>query len=323
MNKIDEAFIKALSEVGSRGAFGRAMLQLGETMDTLVVVTADLADATRVTEFRKRFPAKFINVGIAEQNMVGIATGLAMAGKTVFATTFAAFAALRSCEQLRTDMGYQKANVKLVGADGGVVMGTLGNTHYALEDISVVRAMPNITLLSPADGLEIYKTTLAAAEHTGPVYIRLTGGGDNPIVYHEDYKFEIGKAITLTEGRNVTLFATGSMVAAAVGAARLLKDAGVSARVVDIHTIKPLDTQTIIKAVHETGLLVTVEEHSIIGGLGAAVAEAVAGEGNAPRLIRIGLPDSFGPIGTYHEQLERYGLTDKHIAEKVIAGLKK
>lgn len=321
MMKIDEATIKTLSEAGSRGAFGKTMLYLGETMDNLVVVTADLSDATRVTEFRKRFPAKFINVGIAEQNLVGIASGLALAGKTVFATTFAAFAALRSCEQLRTDMGYQKANVKLLGADAGVVMGTLGNTHYAVEDISVVRAMPNITLLSPADGLEIVKATLASAEMHGPVYIRLTGGANNPVVYHEDYDYKVGKAVTLAEGDDIAIFATGSMVATALGAARILKDAGVSSRVMDVHTIKPLDEDAIRKAVRETGLLVSVEEHSVIGGLGAAVAEVVAGEGNAPRLLRIGLPDSFGPIGTYREQLERYGLTEKQIAEKILAAL--
>ncbi len=322
MLEINEKTINTLSEIGSRGAFGKAMLYLGETMDDLVVVTADLSDATRVTEFRKRYPHKFYNVGIAEQNMVGIASGLALAGKTVFATTFAAFASMRCCEQLRTDMCYQKANVKLVGADGGVVMGTLGNTHYAIEDISIVRGMPNIVILSPADGLEIVKATIAAAYYKGPVYLRLTGGRNNPIVYREDYKFEIGKAITLKEGKDVTIFATGSLVAVALQAADLLNSKGISARVVDIHTIKPLDDEVIKKAIRETGLIVTVEEHNILGGLGAAVAEIVAGEGNAPRLVRIGLPDSFGPIGTYAEQLERYGLTGENIANTVINKLK-
>jgi transketolase len=322
MITINESNVKKWSEIGSRGAFGEAMLHLGETMADLVVVTADLADATRVTEFRKRFPRKFYNVGIAEQNMVGIASGLALAGKTVFATTFAAFAAMRCCEQLRTDMGYQKANVKLIGADGGVVMGTLGNTHYAVEDISIVRAMPNIVVMSPADGLEIVKATLAVAEYKGPVYFRLTGARDNPVVYRDDYGFEIGKAVTLREGKDVALFATGAMVANAVSAAKGLGSRGISARVVDFHTIKPLDADVIRKAVKETGLIVTVEEHSILGGLGAAVAEIMAEEGNAPRLVRIGLPDSFGPIGTYAEQLRRYRLTDKDIEETVVAKLK-
>ena len=323
MMEINETNIKTWSEIGSRGAFGKAMLYLGDTRSDLVVVTADLSDATRVTEFRNRFPEKFFNIGIAEQNMVGIASGLALAGKTVFATTFAAFAAMRCCEQLRTDMGYQKANVKLVGADAGVVMGTLGNTHYAVEDISIVRAMPYVVILSPADGLEIVKATLAAAEYNGPVYIRLTGARNNPIVYSEDYDFEIGKAVTIREGRDAALFATGAMVAKALSAADILKNKGVAARVVDIHTIKPLDTEVIRKAVKETGLVVTVEEHSILGGLGAAVAEVMAEEGNAPRLVRMGLPDSFGPIGTYDEQLERYGLTDVNIADTVMKNLKR
>lgn len=319
--KINEADIKKWSEIGSRGAFGKAMLELGETMDDLVVLTADLSDATRVTEFRKRFPHKFYNVGIAEQNLVGVATGLAMAGKTVFATTFAAFAAMRSCEQVRTDMGYMKSNVKIVGADAGVVMGTLGNTHYAIEDIAIMRAMPYMVILSPADGAEIVKATLAAAEYKGPVYIRLTGARNNPIVYKEDYRYEIGKAVTLTEGRDVTIIATGTMVAMSIKAAKNLKTRGVSARVVDMHTIKPLDTEVIIKAAAETGIIITAEEHSILGGLGGAVAEVVAEIGGAPKVIRIGLPDRFDHVGTYEDQLERFGLTEKHIVEAVVKNL--
>lgn len=321
MNEINEAFIKELSELGARGAFGKAMMFLGEKMDDLVVMTADLADATRVTQFRKKFPDKFYNIGIAEQNLVGVAAGMALAGKTVFATTFAAFAAMRSCEQLRTDMGYMKTNVKLIGADAGVVMGTLGNTHYAVEDISIVRAMPYITLLSPSDSLSIYKATIAAAEYKGPVYLRLTGAKNNPIVYREDFKYEIGKAITVREGKDATIIATGSMVANAMGAAKLLGDKGISVTVVDMHTIKPLDESVIKKAVSETGLIVTAEEHSILGGLGAAVAEIVAAIGNAPKVIRVGLPDSFGPIGTYADQLERFSLTAVDIANVVLKNL--
>lgn len=323
MMEINETYIKHWSELGARGAFGKAMLYLGETREDLVVLTADLSDATRVTEFREKYPQKFYNIGIAEQNMVGIASGMALAGKTVFATTFAAFAAMRSCEQLRTDMGYQKANVKLIGADAGVVMGTLGNTHYAVEDISIVRAMPYVAILSPADGLEIVKSTLAAAEYQGPVYMRLTGARNNPIVYKEDYKFEIGKAVTINEGKDAAIFATGTMVAIALAAADTLKEQGITVRVVDIHTIKPLDTEVIKKAVRETGLIVTAEEHSILGGLGAAIAEVVAEEGNAPKLVRVGLPDSFGPIGTYAEQLERYGLTADNIAAVILERLGK
>ncbi len=318
MITINPENIQKWSQLGSRGAFGAAMMELGETMDNLVVLTADLSDATRVTQFKEKFPEKFYNVGIAEQNLVGIACGLAKEGKTVFATTFAAFAAMRCCEQVRTNMGYMKLNVKLLGADGGVVMGTLGNTHYAVEDIAITRAMPNMTVLSPADGLEIIKATIAASRMNGPVYIRLTGAANNPIVYTEDYDFEIGKAVTLKEGTDLTIIATGTMVAESVEAAALLEKKGLSVRLVDMHTIKPLDTDVIRKACSETGAIYTVEEHSTIGGLGGAVAETVSEIAGSPRLVRIGLPDSFGKIGTYRHQLERYGLTGPQIAQRIL-----
>lgn len=321
MTAVNETSIKAWSEAGSRGTFGAAMLDIGAEKPDVVVLTADLSDATRVTEFRKRFPDRFFNTGIAEQNLIGVAAGMAMAGKTVFATTFAAFAAMRCCEQVRTDVGYQNANVKILGADGGVVMGTLGNTHYAVEDISILRAMPNLIILSPADGLEVVKATWAAAAYRGPVYIRLTGGRNTPIVYERDYEFTIGKAVTLREGGDLTLIATGVMVANSLSAAKMLEDKGIAARVVDMHTIKPLDEEVIRQAAAETRLVATVEEHSILGGLGAAVAEIMAEIGGAPKLVRIGLPDSFGPIGTYEEQLERYGLTGPRIAETVLSHL--
>lgn len=322
MIEINETNLKHWSEIGSRGAFGVAMMELGASMNDLVVLTADLADATRVAQFKKKFPHKFYNVGIAEQNMIGIACGLAMTGKTVFATTFAAFASMRACEQVRTDMGYMQQNVKLVGADAGVVMGTLGNTHYAVEDVAIVRAMPYLTVLSPSDGLEIIKATLAAAHHKGPVYIRLTGAKNNPIIYREGFDYEIGKAVTLKEGNDATIIATGAMVAQSLEAARLLEAKGIAVRVIDMHTIKPLDHDVIGKAVKETGVIVTVEEHSIIGGLGSAVCEVVAEIGNAPKVIKVGLPDRFDNIGTYGKQLERFGLTVNDIANAVSDHLK-
>lgn len=314
--------IQNLSKLGSRGAFGAAMMELGATNDDVFVMTADLGDATRVSQFGRAYPDKYLNIGICEQNLVSAAAGMALGGRTVVATTFAAFAAMRACEQVRTDMGYMRANVKLIGADGGVVMGTLGNTHYAVEDIGCLRSCPYLTILSPADGIETVKATFAAVEMQGPVYIRLTGAAGLPIVYEEDFNYEIGKAITVKEGKDITFIATGSMVYYSLEAAKLLEGKGVNARVVDMHTIKPLDEEVIVKAAKETSLIVTVEEHNILGGLGAAVAEVVAGIGNAPKLVRIGLPDSFGPIGTYQCQLKRYGLTAQDIADKVINGLK-
>lgn len=309
--------VEKLSQLGSRGAFGAAMMELGAEDPNLVVITADLGDATRVSQFGRAYPDQYLNIGIAEQNLVGAAAGMALAGRTVVATTFAAFASMRACEQVRTDMGYMRANVKLVGADAGVVMGTLGNTHYAVEDIGVLRSCPYLTILSPADGVEIVKATRAAVAMDGPVYIRLTGKAGLPVVYQEDFDFQIGKAVRLREGGDVTIFATGTMVYFALRAADVLAEQGVRARVVDMHTIKPLDAAEITAAAQETGLLISVEEHNVLGGLGAAVAEVVAGIGNTPKLVRIGLPDSFGPIGTYEYQLQRYGLTAEQLAADI------
>lgn len=309
--------VEKLSQLGSRGAFGAAMMELGAEDPNLVVITADLGDATRVSQFGRAYPDQYLNIGIAEQNLVGAAAGMALAGRTVVATTFAAFASMRACEQVRTDMGYMRANVKLVGADAGVVMGTLGNTHYAVEDIGVLRSCPYLTILSPADGVEIVKATRAAVAMDGPVYIRLSGKAGLPVVYQEDFDFQIGKAVRLREGGDVTIFATGTMVYFALRAADVLAEQGVRARVVDMHTIKPLDAAEITAAAQETGLLISVEEHNVLGGLGAAVAEVVAGIGNTPKLVRIGLPDSFGPIGTYEYQLQRYGLTAEQLAADI------
>jgi len=314
--------VRNLSQLGSRGSFGAAMMEIGAADSNVFVMTADLGDATRVSQFGRAYPDQYLNIGICEQNLVSAAAGMALGGRTVVATTFAAFASMRACEQVRTDMGYMRANVKLVGADAGVVMGTLGNTHYAVEDIGCLRSCPYLTILSPADGVEIVKATFAAVAMEGPVYIRLTGGAGLPAVYEEDFAYEIGKAVTLREGRDVTLIAAGSMVFYSLEAAKLLAAKGVDARVVDMHTVKPLDEQVIARAVKETGLIVTAEEHNILGGLGAAVAEVVAGIGNAPRQLRIGLPDSFGPIGTYPYQLKRYGLTAEDIAGQVLRNLK-
>lgn len=309
--------VEKLSRLGSRGAFGAAMMELGAEDPNLFVITADLGDATRVSQFGRAYPDQYLNIGIAEQNLVGTAAGMALAGRTVVAATFAAFASMRACEQVRTDMGYMRANVKLVGADAGVVMGTLGNTHYAVEDIGVLRSCPYLTILSPADGVEIVKATRAAVAMDGPVYIRLTGKAGLPVVYQEDFDFQIGKAVRLREGGDVTIFATGTMVYFALRAADVLAEQGVRARVVDMHTIKPLDAAEITAAAQETGLLISVEEHNVLGGLGAAVAEVVAGIGNTPKLVRIGLPDSFGPIGTYEYQLQRYGLTAEQLAADI------
>jgi transketolase len=318
MLEVNDTNIKMLNDIGYRDCFGKTIIDIGENYPDVVVMAADLSDACRVTEFSKRFPDRFYQVGIAEQNMVGVAAGLALGGKTAFVTSFSTFLSLRSCEQVRTDTAYPRLNVKFLGIDSGVSVGTLGPTHYSIEDIGVLRCIPNMVILCPADGLEVVKAVWAAVEHNGPVYIRLSGGKDLQAIYKEDYKFEIGKSVTVREGYGITLFATGLMVSRALNAAKLLSDNGIEARVVNMHTLKPIDADVIKKAADETKLLVTVEEHNIIGGLGSAVAEVLSETGRSPRLVRLGIKDEFPHIGSHDEILAKCGLTHTGIAETLM-----
>ncbi len=317
MLTVNAANTKIWSELGERGTFGKTLIEVANEMPEVVVVTADLADATKVREFSKTFPERFFQVGIAEQNMVGVAAGLGLYGKTVFATSFACFSSMRVCEQVRTDVAYPKLNVKIIGSHAGYVMGTLGTTHYAIEDIAIMRAIPNMVILSPADGAEVMKATFAAARYKGPIYLRFTGGENHPIVHADEFDFEIGKAIPLKEGNDLTLIGTGSLVAETLGAATLLEKDGISARVLDMHTIKPLDVEAVRKAARETGMIFTAEEHNVIGGLGSAVAEVLAEEGSSVKLVRIGAQDEFVHIATYPTLLDRCGFTSEKIYQTV------
>lgn len=305
------------SKLGSRGTFGVAMLEFGDKIENLMVLTADLSTTSGLDRFKKAYPDKFLNVGIAEQNLIGIASGMAKEGKNVFVTTFSNFAAMRSYEQIRLGLGYMGLNVKVVGLASGMALGMFGNTHYGIEDMALMRAIPGLTVLSPADGVEIVKTVMAAAKHQGPVYIRLTGAMNNPVVYMEDYDFVIGKAVTLKDGGDITIIATGTMVYEALVAAKILEEQSISATVVNMHTIKPLDTSVIDKACASSRLIVTVEEHGVIGGLGGAVAEYKSGIEKAPKQLFIGLPDSFGKAGDYKYLLNKYGLKGEQIAQKI------
>ena len=306
------------SRLGSRGVFGQAILSLAETKKDLMVLSADLGSSSGLSRFKNAFPDKFINIGISEQNMIGVAAGLAKEGSVVFATSFAPFIAMRSSEQIRMNMGYMDLNIKAVAIGSGIAMAFLGNSHYGIEDASIMRSIPNLTVVSPADCGEIVKTVFAAAEYEGPMYIRLTGEANNPVVYKEDYNFEIGKAITLREGSEITIIANGTMVYESLEAAKILELEGLSATVVNMHTIKPLDTSVIDKAVASSKLVVSVEEHSVIGGLGGAISEYKTSLRNAPPQLIIGLPDKFGKVGEHRYLLEKYGLTAKQIAEKIV-----
>lgn len=321
--KIDQAEVQELSKLGSRGAFGRGLMLAAEEDDNLLVLSADLAGTSRVQQFADKYPDRFFNAGIAEQNMTTVASALAQEGNTVFCTSFAIFSALRACEQVRTDVAYMNANVKIVGADAGVTIGTQGYTHYAVEDISVLRAIPNLTILCPADGVETAKATIAAARHRGPVYLRLTGKGGFAPVYQEDYPFTIGKAVRLREGDTVAILAAGTIVHEALQAAEMLAEQGIQAEVADFHTIKPLDTAYLHELVGRVKLIVTAEEHSVLGGLGGAVCEEVAALGAGVPVLRCGLPDSFASIADYRDQLQRFGLTAGLLAERIRQALEK
>ena len=306
------------SRFGSRAVFGQAILSLAETKKNLMVLSADLGGSSGLKRFIKSYPDNYLNVGISEQNMIGMAAGLSREGFIVFVTSFAPFLSMRSGEQVRMNMGYMDANIKAVALGSGVAMSFLGNSHYGLEDASIMRSIPNLTVVSPADCAEIVKTVFAAAEFEGPMYIRLTGEVNNPAVYMDDYDFEIGKAITLHKGSDISIFSNGTMVYESLEAAKNLDLEGISANVVNMHTIKPLDTSVIDKAVASSKLIVTIEEHSVIGGLGSAIAEYKTGLCNTPPQLIIGLPDKFGKVGEHRFLLDKYGLTAEHITERIL-----
>lgn len=318
MMEITPKSAKLLSHVGQCGAvLGLELPELGKTHENLRVITADLGFAAGLDRFKNANPDKFFNAGIAEQNMIGISAGLAKEGNCVVATTHAAFLTMRCFEQIRHNLGYLKYNVKLIGVSCGISKGMFGSTHCTLEDIALMRTIPNMTVLSPADGVEAVKMTEALMETKGPAYMRLTGDANCPMVYQKDYPFEIGKGVILREGRDAAVIAVGTMVSEALRAAEGLGEKGISCTVVDMHTIKPLDTMLLDELFSSHDLIVTVEEHSKIGGLGASVAEYKAGLSRAPRQIMLGLPDAFGKAGEYSYLLDHYGLTAGRIADAI------
>jgi len=308
--------------VATRDAYGEALIEIGKENENVVVLDADLSKSTKTYGFGQEFPNRFINVGIAEQNLIGMAAGLSTAGKIPFASTFAMFATGRAFEVIRNSVGYPKLNVKICATHSGITVGEDGASHQALEDISCMRVIPNMTVIVPADGVETKAAIHAIAKMNGPVYVRLGRLAVPTINDEASYKFEIGKGITLKEGSDVTIIATGLMVSEALEAAKELETKGVNARVINIHTIKPIDAELIIKAAKETRAIVTVEEHNIIGGLGSAVSEVISE--NFPVLLkRIGTNDTFGESGKPAELLKKYGLTKDNIVEAVTDIIKK
>ena len=297
----------------TREAYGDALVELGRELPDLVVLDADLAAATKTGVFKKAFPDRFIDCGIAEGNMMGIAAGLASAGKTVFASSFAMFAAGRAFEQMRNSIGYPHLPVKIGATHGGISVGEDGATHQCCEDLALMRTIPGMAVINPADYTEAKKAVFAAAKWDGPVYLRF-GRLATPIIFDDDYTFTIGKGVQLTEGTDVTIVATGLMVGEALAAAEQLKNEGISARVINMATIKPIDRDIVLCAARETGAIVTAEEHSILGGLGSAVAEVVCEAVPCP-VLRVGVEDKFGKSGPEVEVLKLYGLCAENIVE--------
>ncbi len=303
-----------VKKIATREAYGNALAEFGEAYPELVVLDADLSKSTKTATFQKKFPGRHFNCGIAESNMMAVAAGLASTGKIVFASTFAMFAAGRAFEQVRNSIGYPHLNVKIGATHAGLSVGEDGATHQCCEDIGLMRAIPGMVILNPSDAVEARAAVEAAIRHDGPVYLRF-GRLAVPVLNDgSEYRFELGKGVTLADGGDITLVGTGLLVPETLRARDLLAAEGIHARVLNIHTIKPIDRGLIVKAAEETGVIVTAEEHNIIGGLGSAVCEVVAEECPV-RVLRVGVEDRFGQSGSAKEVLAHYGLTAEHVAE--------
>ena len=305
-----------MEKKSTRQAYGEALAKLGKEKENVVVLEADLSKSTMTAYFKKEFPERHINVGIAEADLIGTAAGFATTGKIPFASTFALFAAGRAYDQIRNSVAYPKLNVKICPTHAGVSLGEDGGSHQSVEDLALMRAIPGMVVLSPADAVETEKMIFAASEYEGPVYVRL-GRLNIPVLFDDNYKFEIGKAVTLTEGNDVAILATGLMVYEATEAAKQLAEQGIKARVVNVSTIKPLDEETILKAAKECKFIVTSEEHSVIGGLGSAVSEFLS-ENHPTKVIKHGIQDVFGQSADGDTMLNNYKLRAKDIVEVVL-----
>jgi transketolase len=307
-----------------RQAYGEALAELGAANANVVVLDADVSASTQTWMFREKYPDRFFNVGVAEANMVDVAVGLALAGKIPFANTFAFLIALRAAEQVRTCVAYAKTNVKLVGSYGGLSDAFDGPTHHSICDLAVIRSLPNMTVIVAADAVEVKKAVPAVAEYDGPVYLRVSRA-EVPVLFDESHEMRIGQGVTLREGGDATLIGTGIMVGRCLEAAQALRREGIDVRVIEIHTLKPIDEGLLVQAAQETGAIVTAEEHSTIGGLGAAVAEVLSGQCPVP-ILRVGITDTFAETGPYEALLDRYGMGVTDIvasAKQVVSGKNK
>jgi len=320
---INEKNIKLWSSIGSRATFGLAVLELAKSIDNLMVLTSDVSTSAGLDRFKNTYPEKYLDVGIAEQNLIGIAAGLASEDYNVITTTFAPFQVMRCCEQIKVNLGYMKNKVCMVGIASGLVLGNLGYTHCCIEDVGVLRSIPNLKIISPADTLETVKALEAVVKNKdSSVYIRLTGSSNNPSVYNQDYKFEIGKAIELIAGEDIVLFCCGTMVHHSLEVSKILKKNNLNVRVVNMHTIKPIDKEAVKNAIRAK-LIVSIEEHNVIGGLGSAVAEELSKLGYKNKHLTLGIQDKYSEGGDYKYLLDRHGLSIEKINNKILTTMEK
>jgi transketolase len=310
------------SRLGPRAVYGQALLALASEDDRIIALSADLGNSSGLDRFKATFPDRFVNAGIAEQNMIGVAAGIAKEGFTVFASSFAPFITMRACEQVRMNMGYMQLNVKAVGIGSGLAMGFLGNSHFGLEDLAIINAIPNIAIITPADCSEVVKAVYAAANLDGPVYIRLTGVPGTPIIYEEDYSFRIGEAITLRNGHDVAIIAHGSMVSESLKASTLLEEKGIKAEVINFHTVQPLDTNTLNKIFITHKIVVIVEEHLKNGGLGAAISQYATNTSAYNKILHLCLENKFPNTEDYWQMLDTNGLTSDRMVNIIIQNLR-
>jgi len=318
---INERNIKIWSTIGARATLGIAALELAKEIDNLMVLTCDVSTSAGLDRFRKTYPEKYLDLGIAEQNMIGVAAGLASENFNVITTTFAPFQTMRCCEQIKVNLGYMGQKICMVGIASGLALGTLGYTHCCIEDVGILRSIPGITIISPADSLETAKALEAAIKSESPSYLRLTGTSNNPIIYNKDYEYKIGKSITLREGEDITIFCAGAMVYQSLEAAKILESKKIYSKVVNMHTIKPIDKIAIEEACNSK-LIVSIEEHNVIGGLGSAIAEYKSSLNKSPKQLFLGIKDTYNKGGDYKFLQNKHRLTAEKIAEDILLSIK-
>ncbi len=317
--EINEKNIKLWSSIGPRATFGLSMLDLIKKYSDLMILTCDVSTSAGLDRFRKQYPDNYLDLGIAEQNLIGVAAGLASENFKVITTTFAPFQAIRCCEQIKVNLGYMKEKITMVGLASGLILGNLGFTHCCIEDVGILRSIPNLKIISPSDSLETIKAIEASLNDQSSCYIRLTGGSNNPIINKKDYDFKIGKSILLTEGKDILIISAGSILNECIEVAETLKNENLSTAIINMHTIKPIDEEAIIKHAKNKKLIVTIEEHNIIGGLGSAVAETISKDNKISKLLRLGIQDSYSKSGSYN-YLKKI---NRLVPEKIIEDIKK